>query len=173
MKNTNHWCLRVLDMNTSTSSTTHYMKHNVDKEEDKEVSPTHPRVQVPSTQVQDQVDPMVQSSSQVQDNHAQPPQAPQDVPQVRHGRTSKHHPIDQIIGSSSKGVSTCSKRQASFVEHYSFVSFVEPMCVEEALKDSNWLLAMHEELNNFTRNDVWVLEPPPKAKTSLAQMGLP
>jgi hypothetical protein len=48
----------------STSSTTHSMKPNVD-EEDKEVPPTHPRVQVPSTQVQDQVDPIVQSSSQV------------------------------------------------------------------------------------------------------------
>jgi hypothetical protein len=51
-------------------------------------------------------------------------------------------------------VSTRSKRQASFVEHYSFVSFVEPMCVQEALKDPDWLLLMHEELNNFTRNDV-------------------
>jgi hypothetical protein len=147
-----------------TSSTTHSMKPNVDEEEDKEVPPTHPRVQVPSTRVQDQVDPIVQSSSQVQDNHAQPPQAPQDVLQVRHGRISKDHSIDQIIGSPSKGVRTRSKRQASFVEHYSFVSFVEPMCVEEALKDPNWLLAMHEELNNFTRNDVWVLEPPPKSK---------
>jgi hypothetical protein len=38
------------------------------------------------------------------------------------------------------------------------------MCVEEALKDPNWLLAMHEELNNFTCNDVWVIEPPPKNK---------
>jgi hypothetical protein len=44
--------------------------------------------------------------------------------------------------------------QASFVEHYSFISFVEPMSVEEALKDPDWLLAMQEELNNFTRNDV-------------------
>jgi hypothetical protein len=61
------------------------MKSNVDEEEDKKVPPTHPRVQVPSTQVQEQVDPIVQSSSQVQDNHTQPPQAPQDVPQVRHG----------------------------------------------------------------------------------------
>jgi hypothetical protein len=60
----------------STSSTTHSMKPNVDEEEDKEAPPTHPRVQVPSTQVQDQVDPIVQSSSQVQDNHAQPPQKP-------------------------------------------------------------------------------------------------
>jgi hypothetical protein len=92
----------------STSSITQSMKSNVD-EEDEKVPPTHPRVQVPSTQVQDQVDPIVQSSSQVQNNHAQPPQAPQDVPQVRHERISKDHPIDQIIGSPSKGVSTYSK----------------------------------------------------------------
>jgi hypothetical protein len=45
------------------------------------------------------------------------------------------------------------------------------MCVEEALKDSDWLLVMHEELNNFTRNDVWVLEPPPRARISLAPNG--
>jgi hypothetical protein len=83
---------------------------------------------------------------------------------VRHGRISKDYSIDQIIGSPSKGVSTRSKRQSSFIEHYSFVSFVEPMCIEEALKDLDWLLAMHEKLNNFTRNDVWVLEPPPKSK---------
>jgi hypothetical protein len=50
---------------TSTSSTTQSMKPNVDGEEDKEVTLTYPRVQVPSTQVQDQVDHIVQSSSQV------------------------------------------------------------------------------------------------------------
>jgi hypothetical protein len=27
--------------------------------------------------------------------------------------------------------------------------------------------AMQEELNNFTRNDVWVLEPPPKNKNNI------
>jgi hypothetical protein len=47
------------------------------------------------------------------------------------------------------------------------------MCVEEALKDPDWLLAMHEELNNFTHNDVWVLEPPPRARTSLVPNGSP
>jgi hypothetical protein len=87
---------------------------------------------------------------------------------VRHGQISKDHPIDQIIGSPSKGVSTRSKRQSSFVEHYSFVSFVELMCVEEALKNLDWLLALHEELNIFTRNDVWVLEPPPKNKNNIS-----
>jgi hypothetical protein len=68
MKNTNHWCLRVLGMDTSTSSITHSMKPNVNEEEDKEVHPTHPRVQVPTTQVQDQVDSIVQSSTPMTTN---------------------------------------------------------------------------------------------------------
>jgi hypothetical protein len=83
---------------------------------------------------------------------------------VKHGQISKDHSIDQIIGSPSTGVRTRSKKHASFCEHYSFVSFVEPMCVEEALTDPDSVIAMKEELNNFTRNDVWVLEPPPKDK---------
>jgi hypothetical protein len=44
------------------------MKPNVDEEEDKKVPPTHPRVQIPSTQVQDQVDPIVQSSAPMTTN---------------------------------------------------------------------------------------------------------
>jgi hypothetical protein len=33
--------------------------------------------------------------------------------------------------------------------------------VEDALKDSDWVLAMQEELNNFTRDGVWHLVPRP------------
>ena len=42
--------------------------------------------------------------------------------------------------------------------------FIEPTSIEEALEDSDWVMAMQEELNNFTRNEVWVLEAPPKDK---------
>jgi hypothetical protein len=38
-----------------------------------------------------------------------------------------------------------------------FVSTLEPLKVEEALKDPDWVIAMQEELNNFTRNEVWSL----------------
>jgi hypothetical protein len=31
--------------------------------------------------------------------------------------------------------------------------------VEDALKDPNWVVAMQEELYNFTRNEVWQLVP--------------
>ena len=34
---------------------------------------------------------------------------------------------------------------------------MEPLKVDEALDDPDWVMAMHEELNNFTRNEVWEL----------------
>jgi hypothetical protein len=73
----------------------------------------------------------------------------------------RNHPVDQILGDISKGVTTRS-RLANFCEHYSFVSSIEPFRVEEALQDPDWVLAMQEELNNFKRNEVWSLVPRPK-----------
>jgi hypothetical protein len=46
----------------------------------------------------------------------------------------RNHPVDQILGDISKGVTTRS-RLANFCEHYSFVSSIEPFRVEEALQD--------------------------------------
>jgi hypothetical protein len=65
----------------------------------------------------------------------------------------RDHPVNSILGDIYKGVTTRS-RVAHFCEHYSFVSSIEPYRVEGALKDSDWVLAMQEELNNFTRNEV-------------------
>jgi hypothetical protein len=33
--------------------------------------------------------------------------------------------------------------------------------VEDALRDPDWVVAMQEELNNFTRNEIWNLVPHP------------
>jgi hypothetical protein len=41
------------------------------------------------------------------------------------------------------------------------VSSIEPYRIEDALRDSDWVVEMQEELNNFTRNDVWHLVPRP------------
>jgi len=38
----------------------------------------------------------------------------------------------------------------------------EPKTIEEALRDADWIIAMQEELNNFSRNQVWTLEERPK-----------
>jgi len=40
-----------------------------------------------------------------------------------------------------------------------FVSQIEPETIDEALSDNHWMKAMQEELNQFTRNDVWSLVP--------------
>ena len=68
--------------------------------------------------------------------------------------------MTNVLGSLRKGVST--RRQlANYCEHHAFVSCVEPHKVYEALEDSDWLNAMHEELNNFEYNKVWRLVPRP------------
>jgi hypothetical protein len=78
-----------------------------------------------------------------------------------HQAIQRDHPVNSILGGDiHKGVTTRS-RVAHFCEHYFFVSSIEPYRVEDALRDSDWVLAMQEELNNFTRNDVWHLVPRP------------
>jgi hypothetical protein len=62
-------------------------------------------------------------------------------------------PVDNILGSVHRGVTTRSKL-ANFCEHYLFVSILEPLRVEEALEDANWVMTMKEVLNNFTRNEI-------------------
>jgi hypothetical protein len=77
-----------------------------------------------------------------------------------HQAIQRDHPMNSILGDIHKGVTTRS-HVAHFCEHYSFVSSIEPYRVEDALRDSNWVLAMQEELNNFTRKEVWHLVPRP------------
>jgi hypothetical protein len=81
-------------------------------------------------------------------------------PRVRQS-VQRDHPVDNILGSIRRGVTTRS-RLANFCDHYSFVYMLEPLRVEEALDDADWVMAMQEELNNFTRNEVWSLVERPK-----------
>jgi hypothetical protein len=49
--------------------------------------------------------------------------------------------------------------------HSTFVATFEPKDIGHALSDPNWVNAMHEELENFVRNQVRELvEPPPNCK---------
>ncbi|KAK1685598.1 hypothetical protein QYE76_046446 [Lolium multiflorum] len=71
------------------------------------------------------------------------------------------HTHDKVLGDVRAKVST--RRQlANFSNHHAYISLVEPKKVFEALEDSDWLEAMHEELNNFKRNKVWTLVKKPK-----------
>jgi len=66
--------------------------------------------------------------------------------------------VENIIRQINKGVST-RRNVANFCNHTIFVSKIEPKTINDALKDEHWTAAMHEELNPFVRNDVWVLVP--------------
>jgi hypothetical protein len=93
-----------------------------------------------------------------QDDLVMVEEAPQAPPTQVRATIQRNHPVDQILGDISKGVTTRS-RLVNFCEHYSFVSSIEPFRVEESLLDPDWVLAMQEELNNFKRNEVWTLVP--------------
>jgi hypothetical protein len=115
--------------------------------------PTQGDEQVPQEDGYDQGGP--------QEDQAMEEEAPRVPPTQVRATIQRHHPVDQILGDISKGVTTRS-RLANFCENYSFVSSIEPFRVEEALQDPDWVLAMQEELNNFKRNEVWSLVPRPK-----------
>jgi hypothetical protein len=53
-------------------------------------------------------------------------------------------------------------RLASFCEHLSFVSSIEPKKIDKALLDVDWVNDMHEELNNFIKIQVYELVERPK-----------
>jgi hypothetical protein len=74
---------------------------------------------------------------------------------------ARDHPLDSIIGDILRGVQTRSTL-VSFCEYFLFVSSIEPKKIDEALLDVDWVNAMHEELNNFTRNQVCELVERPK-----------
>jgi hypothetical protein len=65
----------------------------------------------------------------------------------------RDHLMNNILGDIKKGVTTRS-RITNLCEHCSFVSYFEPFKVGDALRDSDWVVAMQEELNNFKRNEV-------------------
>jgi hypothetical protein len=73
----------------------------------------------------------------------------------------KAHPPQQIIGNLNERV-TRSLRSAhlSYFSNTLFVALFEPRDVGHSLSNSSWVNNMHEELENFERNQVWTLVDP-------------
>jgi hypothetical protein len=126
--------------------------------------PTHDEDQAQDDENEDQEDPpQEEKNDQGGDANDQDKEDDQD-PRPPHPRVhqaiQQDHPVNSILDDIHKGVTTRS-RVTHFCEHYSFVSSIETYRVEDALRDSDWVLAMQEELNNFTRNEVWHIVPRP------------
>jgi hypothetical protein len=71
--------------------------------------------------------------------------ASNQVPILQPTHIARYITLDTIIEDISRGVQTRS-RLASFCEHFSFVSSIEPKKMNEALKDVDWVNAMYEEI---------------------------
>jgi hypothetical protein len=52
-----------------------------------------------------------------------------------------------------------------------FVALFDPRDVGHAVSDSIWVNTMHEELENFERNQVWILVDPPHGVNVIAPNG--
>jgi hypothetical protein len=69
------------------------------------------------------------------------------------------------IGDINERSTRSSSRNVSHFAHSTFVTTFELKDIEHALSDPNWVNAMHEELENFERNQIWELvKPPPHCK---------
>jgi hypothetical protein len=117
------------------------------------------QVQEEEDKIQDNEPPQGSGINQWEDGVEQEKEDKQEIQDQRpphprvHQAIQRDHPIDSILGDNQKGVTTRS-RVAHFCKHYSFVSSIEPYRIEDALRDPDWVMAMQEELNNFTRNEV-------------------
>jgi hypothetical protein len=80
----------------------------------------------------------------------------------------KHnHPPQQLLGNIDEGhrlrsrVIRPTSEVANQVSYSCYLAQTEPKKFDEALQDEGWVSAMHDELHQFTRNDVWTLVPLP------------
>jgi hypothetical protein len=124
----------------------------LDQEEEDQVQDNEPPQEEDIDQGGDEVDQEKEDGQEIQDHRPPHPRVHQAI--------QRDHPVNSILGDIQKGVTTHS-RVAHFCEHYSFMSSIEPYRIEDALRDPDWVVAMQEELNNFTRNEVWHLVPRP------------
>nr|GEZ00766.1 copia protein [Tanacetum cinerariifolium] len=77
---------------------------------------------------------------------------------------TKDHPLHKIIGDLKSSVRTRGQLENSCL-FSCLLSFIEPTNVAEALRDADWVSAMQEELDQFSRLKVWRLVPRPEGKT--------
>ncbi|KAI3690639.1 hypothetical protein L2E82_48795 [Cichorium intybus] len=87
-----------------------------------------------------------------------------DVP----SRIQRDHPIDNVIGPLDYGVQNRNQSgQVNECLYSCFISQIELKNVEMALNEPSWVDAMHEELNQFEKLNVWQLVELPEGKKAL------
>ncbi|GKB27047.1 hypothetical protein Tco_0866448 [Tanacetum coccineum] len=86
-----------------------------------------------------------------------------EIEEVVNIKECKSHPFENVIGNLNQRTLRSQAQDKS--NFFCFLSTIEPKNVGEALKDESWVVAIQEELNQFTANDVWELVPNPTSMT--------
>ena len=79
-------------------------------------------------------------------------------------RIPKNYQISNVIRNVNEQVVTRRQLRLNEMGLVCYTSQLEPKNVEEALGDESWTTTLQEELNQFTRNDIWYLVPRHKDK---------
>jgi hypothetical protein len=75
----------------------------------------------------------------------------------------KRHSPHQMISNPNERVTRSSRlAHLSCFSNTLFIALFEPQDIGHALSDSSWVNAIHEELENFERNQVWTLVVSPR-----------
>ena len=89
---------------------------------------------------------------------------PKEMRNKNRFRVPKNHLIPNVISNVNEQVVT---RRQSILNEMGLIFYtfqLEPKNVEESLGNASLTTALHEKLNQFTRNDAWYLVPRPKDK---------
>ena len=135
----------------------------------KEILPPESR-EVQESVEQEPVSPNTQGTPSVVEDSANITTSPDSESHEEKGPSSRiklNHPPEDIVGNLNEITlrkRTVDKCVANFVSYSCYLSQVEPTKVEDTLHDESWVEAMHDELLQFQRNDIWTLVPKPEGE---------
>jgi hypothetical protein len=134
-------------------------EHELGDDEDGGVVPPAEHVPTTSTTVVDDPSPTPTTTNQDQEEAV----VEGEVASRREPpwRVQVDHPTSRIIGDLNERTTRSRVRNNSHFGHAVFVATSEPKDIGHTLFDHNWVNSMHEELENFERNQVRELVDPP------------
>jgi hypothetical protein len=144
-------------------------KHEHGDDEDGGVVPAAEHVPTTSTTLVDDPSPTPTTTNQNQGEAAVEGEIASRREPPR--RVQVDHPASSIIGDMNERTTRSRVRNNSQFAHAAFVATFEPEDIGHTLSDHNWVNSMHEELENFERNQVWELVDPPQGVSRLGQNG--
>jgi hypothetical protein len=130
-------------------------EHEQGDDEDGGVVPAAEHVPTTSTTVMDGPSPTPKTSTQVQGEATVEGEVASRREPPR--RVQVDHSASRIIGDMNGRTTRLRVRNNSHFAHAAFVATFEPKDIGHALSDHNWVNSMHEEMENFERNQVWEL----------------